>query len=104
MNPLSVIGSGGGQAYEAAFKAAGKTQEPGDKGAGFSTAIKNAVGETNRLQTEADEMVTKLGTGEIGDVHQVMLAMNRADLSFRMMLEVRNKLLDAYQEVMRMQV
>lgn len=42
--------------------------------------------------------------GEVDDVHQVMLAMDRADLSFRMTLEVRNKLLEAYQEVMRLQV
>jgi flagellar hook-basal body complex protein FliE len=49
-------------------------------------------------------MVKSLAQGEITDVHEVMLAMTRADLSFRMMLEVRNKLLEAYQEVMRMQV
>jgi flagellar hook-basal body complex protein FliE len=66
--------------------------------------VESTITETERLQDQADGMVRSLAQGEITDVHQVMLAMNRADLSFRMMLEVRNKLLDAYQEVMRMQV
>ena len=77
-----------------------------DKGQGgsFASLVEKTLSETERLQDSADGMVKSLAQGEITDVHQVMLAMNRADLSFRMMLEVRNKLLDAYQEVMRMQV
>jgi flagellar hook-basal body complex protein FliE len=70
----------------------------------FGQLVDKALSETEHLQDTADGMVKSLAQGEITDVHQVMLAMNRADLSFRMMLEVRNKLLDAYQEVMRMQV
>jgi flagellar hook-basal body complex protein FliE len=75
----------------------------GGKGS-FAALVDKTLTETERLQDTADGMVKSLAQGEITDVHQVMLAMNRADLSFRMMLEVRNKLLDAYQEVMRMQV
>jgi flagellar hook-basal body complex protein FliE len=74
------------------------------KGASFGQLVEKAVSETERLQDTANGMVKSLAQGEITDVHEVMLAMSRADLSFRMMLEVRNKLLDAYQEVMRMQV
>jgi flagellar hook-basal body complex protein FliE len=70
----------------------------------FGRLVENAVTDTERLQETADGMVKGLAQGEITDVHEVMLAMTRADLSFRMMLEVRNKLLEAYQEVMRMQV
>jgi flagellar hook-basal body complex protein FliE len=73
-------------------------------GGSFGQLVEKAVTETERLQDTADGMVKSLAKGEITDVHEVMLAMSRADLSFRMMLEVRNKLLDAYQEVMRMQV
>ena len=73
-------------------------------GASFGQLVEKAVSETERLQDTADGMVKSLAQGEITDVHEVMLAMTRADLSFRMMLEVRNKLLEAYQEVMRMQV
>jgi flagellar hook-basal body complex protein FliE len=76
---------------------------PADGGS-FASLVEKTLNETERLQKTADGMVKGLAEGEITDVHQVMLAMNRADLSFRMMLEVRNKLLDAYQEVMRMQV
>jgi flagellar hook-basal body complex protein FliE len=48
--------------------------------------------------------VVGLTTGEVEDVHQVMIAMNEADLAFRMMLEVRNKLVEAYKEVARLQM
>ena len=104
MDGLSAIGTNGSAAYQAAAKAAGRAGQGEAPGPSFASVVKDAMGDTNRLQQEADQMVGKLGAGEITDVHQVMLAMNRADLSFRMMLEVRNKLLDAYQEVMRMQV
>ncbi len=77
---------------------AGKSAE------GFGKMMDNLVGEADQLQKDSDTAVKKFATGDISDVHQVMLAMNRADLSFRMMLEVRNKLMDAYSEVMRMQV
>ena len=53
---------------------------------------------------EADKAVEQLLSGEKQDVHEVMLSMAKADVSFRMMIEVRNKLVEAYQEVMRMQV
>jgi flagellar hook-basal body complex protein FliE len=43
-------------------------------------------------------------SGEVQDVHSAMTAMQKADLSFQMMMQVRNKLIDAYHEVMRMQV
>jgi flagellar hook-basal body complex protein FliE len=73
-------------------------------GPSFGSLVEKTIDETERLQERADGMVKGLAQGEITDVHEVMLAMSRADLSFRMVLEVRNKLLDAYQEVMRMQV
>jgi flagellar hook-basal body complex protein FliE len=73
-------------------------------GASFADALKDAVQGANRLQHEADDTVRRFATGDIEDVHQVMLALDRADLSFRMTLEVRNKLVEAYQEVMRLPV
>jgi flagellar hook-basal body complex protein FliE len=101
MDHLSAIGARAESMPETAARPPEKT---GPERGSFSSFIEKAVSETERLQDEADGMVRHLAAGEITDVHQVMLAMNRADLSFRMMLEVRNKLLDAYQEVMRMQV
>jgi flagellar hook-basal body complex protein FliE len=97
-----IDGLGRGQSPE------GLGLERAEKAAGgngsFAKLVDKTLNETEHLQDAADGMVQSLAKGEITDVHQVMLAMNRADLSFRMMLEVRNKLLDAYQEVMRMQV
>lgn len=72
------------------------------RGPSFADTLKDAIGQVNRLQSEADSSIEKLVTGEQPDVHGTMIALEKADLSFRMMMEVRNKLLDAYQEVMRM--
>ena len=76
----------------------------GSGGPSFGSFLSDVIGDANRLRQDADSTVVKLVTGEINDIHSVMVAMNRADLSFRMVVEVRNKLVEAYQEVMRMQV
>lgn len=70
-------------------------------GPSFSDALEAAVRGADRLQHEADDAVRRFAAGDVEDVHQVMLSLDRADLSFRMTLEVRNKLVEAYQEVMR---
>jgi flagellar hook-basal body complex protein FliE len=101
MERIDAVGARADAMPEAATPAPQKAGGP--KGS-FATLVDKTLTETERLQDAADGMVKSMAAGEITDVHQVMLAMNRADLSFRMMLEVRNKLLDAYQEVMRMQV
>ncbi len=86
--------AGAGPAFGAA-----KAEGPGS----FAETLEHAVKGANRLQHEADDTVRKFASGDVDDVHDVMLALDRADLSFRMTLEVRNKLLEAYQEVMRLQ-
>jgi len=80
------------------------------KGAGqgseteFSTILKNKVNEINQLQSDADQAITKVELGNSGSISDAIIALEKADLSFRKMIQVRNKILDAYQEVMRMQV
>ncbi|MBF0320904.1 MAG: flagellar hook-basal body complex protein FliE [Nitrospirae bacterium] len=69
---------------------------------GFDTALKDAFTKVNAIQQEADKAIEDLTKG--GDVNNAVLAMQKADMSFQLMLEVRNKLLNAYDEVMRMQV
>jgi flagellar hook-basal body complex protein FliE len=83
-----------------------KPKETGesDNGISFGDAVKKAIGSVNNLQSEADEMARKLATGELEDVHQAVLAMNKAKLAFDFTLAVRNKVLEAYQEIMRTQV
>ena len=73
-------------------------------GSSFVNTLKGFVDDVNRLQNESGEMVNKLLTGEIKDVHDVMVALQKAGTSFELMMEVRNKMIDAYREVMRMQV
>jgi len=70
----------------------------------FMSAIDNLLAKVNVEQMNADQAVTKLATGQTDNLHGVMIAVAKADISFRMFLEVRNKLMDAFQEIMRMQV
>jgi len=70
----------------------------------FQETLEKFTTEVNSLQKNADTATQKLLSGELQDVHQVMLAMEEANTSFQLMMEMRNKILEAYREVMRMQV
>jgi len=80
-----------------------RTQES-EKGAGFGAILKDAISTVNELQKQSDQEIQKLMTGESQDLHTTVIAMQKADLSFQMMMQVRNKIVQAYQEIMRMQV
>ena len=84
-----------------AVKKTQATETPLNK---FSDALRNAVNDVDALQQNADKAVFNVQSGNKGSVHEAMIALEKADLSFRTMLQVRNKLLEAYQEIMRMQV
>ncbi len=71
-------------------------------GPSFSEVLTEALGEVSSLQATADKAVEGLVTGEIRDVHQVVLAFERAQIAFQLTMEVRNKLVESYQEIMRM--
>ena len=70
----------------------------------LADTLSELVKETSDLQKNADQSLEDFAAGKVEDMHHVMMSMNRADLSFRMMLEVRNKLVEAYTEIMRTQV
>lgn len=70
----------------------------------FGEMLANALDEVNRAQLKADGMVKKFLTGEIQDIHQVTIAMEEARLMMQLAVEVRNKIIEAYQEISRMQV
>ena len=70
----------------------------------FADQLQNALAEVDRLQTNREDMVEGMVTGEVTEVHDVMIAAKEAQLAFELLLEVRNKLLESYQEIMRMQV
>ncbi|MCX5827432.1 MAG: flagellar hook-basal body complex protein FliE [Deltaproteobacteria bacterium] len=73
-------------------------------GNSFGNVLKDAVNEVSQMQVQADQSVTKMQVQESGSLHEVMIALEKADISFRTMLQVRNKALEAYQEIMRMSV
>lgn len=69
----------------------------------FGEIVSQFVGQTNQSQVAADDSVRQLVTGQTDDVQQVVLAVAQADLSFQLFMEIRNKLIDNYNELMRMQ-
>ena len=77
---------------------------PGGKDASFDNVLKKFVADVNSLQVQADELQNKLATDEVTDVHDVMIAVEKANISMELMLEIRNKIVEAYQEIMRMPV
>jgi len=81
-------------------KPQGKTQ--GDTS--FGDILKTSIDEVNRLQGKVDHAIEELTTGQTKNIHETMIALEKAEISFKLMIEVRNKILDAYQEVMRMGV
>jgi len=70
----------------------------------FGDFLQNAVGEVNQMQLQADQAAVKVQTQDTTSIHEVMIALEKADISFRTMLQVRNKVLEAYQEIMRLSV
>ena len=70
----------------------------------FGATLKGAVQEVNNLQVQADKVGAKLATGNIEDVHQAMIAMQKASLAMQFTVQVRNKVVEAYQEIMRTQL
>jgi len=73
-------------------------------GVGFKETVSNFVNEVNDMQVKAGESVENFATGKVENVHEVMIAMSKAEVSFKFMMETRNKLIDAYKEIIRMQV
>ena len=72
--------------------------------ADFGDQLQAAIREVDELQSQRDGMVSSMVRGEQIEVHEIMSAAAEAKLAFELMLEVRNKLLESYQEIMRMQV
>lgn len=77
---------------------------PSQSGKDFKSILLNSLDEVNRLQTEADTQVQKLLTGETDNVAEVLVAANKAGVAFDLLMEIRNKLSDAYQEIQQMRI
>jgi flagellar hook-basal body complex protein FliE len=70
---------------------------------GFGATLKNAINQVNDLSDASDQKVTELVQGDRQDVHNVMIAVEKADVAFQLMMQVRNKIVNAYQEVSKLQ-
>jgi flagellar hook-basal body complex protein FliE len=81
-----------------------KSQPDASGGANFGAILRDAISTTNQLQKQSSQEIEKIMTGESQDLHATMIAVQKADVSFQMMMQVRNKLVQAYQEIMRTQV
>jgi len=95
----SIKGSLGAAIDTGAAKAA-----TGVKDSGFADVLKDSIDKVNAIQTEADQAIKGLATGQVNNIHETMIAIEKANLSFNMMVQVRNKLVQAYEEIMRTQV
>ena len=70
----------------------------------FADFLKNAINEVSKVEKNADEEIKKVVSGEEKNIHKTLIAVEKADLSFQLMMEIKNKLMDAYQELMRTRV
>ena len=94
-------GAGISQAFPVTEKSGSKSSSPAE---GFSQMLGDLVDKVNQSQLDADKSVQNLVTGESKGLHEVMIAMEKANISFQFITQVRNKAIDAYQEIMRMPV
>lgn len=81
-----------------------KDSKPGEVDPSFSEILKESVEKVNAYQSQANTAIHELVAGRSKNIHETLLTVERADTSLKLMMQVRNKILDAYKEIMRMQV
>ncbi|MGD8703435.1 MAG: flagellar hook-basal body complex protein FliE [Desulfosarcina sp.] len=70
----------------------------------FSDFVKRSLADVNRRALDADQAVRDLATGKNQDIHNTMIAMKKAEISFELVMQIRNKLMSAYDEIRRMSI
>lgn len=75
-----------------------------EEGAPFLEILKASMVKVNEVQADADKLTQRLALGEVDDVSEVSIAVEKAELALRMMVQIRDKLVDAYQQIARMSV
>jgi flagellar hook-basal body complex protein FliE len=70
----------------------------------FADVIKSTIEQVNQAQNNGEQAIEQLNTGKAESMHEVMIAVEEADISLKMLVQMRNKALQAYEEVMRMQI
>lgn len=84
--------------------AVGSHAAGGAASSGFMDTLQHAISKANDIQLEAGQATEALMTGQTQNVHQTMVALQEADVSFQLMMQIRNKLVSAYEEIQRMQI
>jgi len=79
-------------------------KEPAKTGESFGDTLTKAIEKVNDLQKQADSAAVKVATGDVENIHQAMIAMEKAVLALEFTVQVRNKAVEAYQELMRTQI
>lgn len=77
---------------------------PGEAQSNFANALKGAIDDLNHIQLESDDKTKRLATGEIDDLHDVMITAKKAGIALETTVQIQKKVIDAYNEIMRMQV
>jgi flagellar hook-basal body complex protein FliE len=104
MSPIPAIGALGPPAPLAPISATSGTAGTAQAGgSGFGDVISNAIANTERAQSTADDLAVKAATGDLTDVHDYLAAATEASLTTQLTVAVRNKAIDAFNEIMRLQ-
>ncbi|TLD81991.1 flagellar hook-basal body complex protein FliE [Helicobacter sp. MIT 05-5293] len=78
--------------------------QPKQEGLDFVKVLKDSVQEVNLEQQTSEKALADMASGQVKDLHQAAIAINRAENSMKVMLEVRNKAINAYKEILRTQI
>ncbi len=83
-----------------------KTESSGEKAEGlnFSEFLNDALNKVNDMQLESDKLTDEFAAGKTDNIHQVLITAEKADIALQLTMQIRNKILDAYSEIMRMQI
>ncbi len=88
-------GTGFAQTQQAAARPSGE---------GFADALTDVAKQVSALESQANDMAMKIASGDVAELHNAMIAMQRASTALELTVQVRNRVLEAYQEIMRMQI
>lgn len=103
MSPLDAYRPIQGPLSPEVIRPTGDEKDDASKGSSFQSVLGDLVREVNGLQADASRSIEGLVTGETQNIHDVTTRMAEAGIAFDLMMEVRNKLLDAYQQILQMQ-
>lgn len=101
---MAITGISGFNPLSSSFMDTGSIQQGNNESVKFSDYLKDALDKVNTLQLESDRVTDDFAAGRTDNIHQVMIAAEKADVALQFTMQIRNKILDAYSEILRMQI